>query len=211
MMPRLIHRFHRLLMSIYLYNEYRGYTQLEKLLGVFKSVFPEEAEMAASITKHLEDEKKHFRMFKGYFLARRSMPYEVGKEAGYIDRLVGNALGCALEDLEAEKILGSREEFFKICRLIMMTEFRGMKQVEALLANRWVKKDPALVKIFSVVKKDEPSHCLPYQAWLEKFESHRPRLKERLADALAHYSLMLYRIPLLFMNFRLKPLERFPA
>lgn len=210
-MNRLINRFHEILMSVYLYNEYRGYTQLEKLLDAFKRVFPEEGEMASSIAKHLDDEKKHFRMFKEYFLARKKMPYEVGKEAGYVDRLVGNALGCALEELDAEKVLGDREEFFKICRLVMMTEFRGMKQVGNILKSRLVKRDPSLVKIFSVVQRDEPSHCLPYQAWLERFQSHRPRLKEKVADAVAHYSLMLYRLPLLFMNFRLKPLERFPA
>lgn len=210
-MVRLIDRFHKILMSIYLYNEYRGYSQLELLLGAFKNVFPEEGEMAAAIEKHLSDEKKHFRLFKSYFLARKTMPYEIGREAGYIDRLVGRVLGCIIEELDADKILNNREEFFKICRLIMMTEFRGMQQVGNILRNVFVKRDPALVKIFTIVQGDEPSHCLPYQAWLERFQSHRPCLKERVADWITHYSLMWFRLPLLFMNFRLKRLDEFPA
>lgn len=210
-MNRLINRFHEILMSIYLYNEHRGYMQLEKLLDAFKRVFPEEGKMAASIEKHLSDEKKHFRLFKSYFLARKTMPYEIGKEAGYVDRLVGRVMGCTIEELDAEKILNDRTEFFKICRLIMMTEFRGMQQVGNILRNVFVKRDPSLVKIFSVVQQDEPSHCLPYKAWLERFQSHRPLLKERIADLVTHYSLMWYRLPLLFMNCRLKQLDRFPA
>ena len=41
----------------------------------------------------------------------------------------------------------NKELFFQLCRLIMITEMRAVKQVDILLASRLIKSRPALVKM----------------------------------------------------------------
>ncbi len=101
--------------------------------------------------------------------------------------------------------------FFKLCRLIMMTEFRGLKQVKTLLKSRLIKMDESLLKIFKIIEKDEPSHCYPYQYWLKKSNSHLPRLKENIIDLWIHYSLIVIKVPILLLNGKLKRMSKFYA
>jgi hypothetical protein len=93
----------------------------------------------------------------------------------------------------------------------MMTEFRGMKQVAVLLRSRVVCANPNLIRIFRIIERDEPSHCFPYQRWLERRSSHLPGFEERFTDLWIHYSLMLLKIPILFLNPRTPRRESFPA
>jgi len=101
--------------------------------------------------------------------------------------------------------------FFKLCRLIMITEMRALKQVDILLASRLIKSKPALYKMFQVVRRDEPSHCYPYRDWLAKHGQNLPSRSESLADFYTHYSLIFFKIPLLYLNFRLKRTQHFLA
>jgi hypothetical protein len=130
---------------------------------------------------------------------------------GYIDQFVFWIFGRTLEGLNEREILENDELFFKLCRLIMMTEFRGMKQVGVLLRSRIVNANPQLVRIFKVIERDEPSHCLPYQRWLEQRGAHLPGFEERFTDLWVHYSLMLIKMPILFLNFRAGRMEKFYA
>jgi hypothetical protein len=90
-----------------------------------------------------------------------------------------------------------------LCRIIMLTEIRGMRQVDVLLQSFLVKSDRSLMKIFRVVERDEPSHWMPYEAWLASHDGGPPRLGERLADHWVHLSLIIAKLPLLFLNPRL--------
>lgn len=204
-------RYYDVLASVYLYNEYRGYTGLERLLAALREWYPHEADFIAAVAKHTDDERRHYRMFKHFFESQGRMPLAVDRTCGYIDRFAGLIFGRSLEELDAKDILEKEEQFFKLCRLVMMTEFRGMQQVAVLLRSRLIRQNPGLVRIFRVIERDEPSHCLPYQRWLQKRGSHLPGLEEQFTDVWIHYSLMLLKIPILFLSIRKSRLMTFPA
>jgi hypothetical protein len=208
-MNSIINRFYDILLSIYIYNEYTGYTELEKLLASVITNYPKETTFIAAVRKHMEDEKKHYQMFKVYFTKKGTFPYVVTKKYGYIDLFVKHVFKEDLITLNQNKIISNEKEFMKLCRLIMMTEFRGMKQVKTLLKSPLIKRSESLTKIFKVVEKDEPSHCYPYQYWLKKFSSHEPRLKEIIVDLWIHYSLMIYKVPILLLNGKLERMKEF--
>ncbi len=193
-------RFEIVLLSIYLFNEERGYKELDRLLAAIKEKFPSEAEFIASVEKHRNDEYKHYLMFRHYFESHNELPLAIGENNGYIDLFVNRVFGISISELDPAALINDNEQFFRLCRLIMITEFRGMKQVASLLRSPLVKNTPELVKIFKVVERDEPTHCYPYQVWLRKQGSPEPGLRERLADLSIHYSLMLIKFPLLFLN-----------
>ncbi len=208
-MGELITRFYDVLLSIYIYNEYTGYIELEKLLAAIIQKHPEEKEFIAAVQKHTDDERKHYMMFKNYFTKNERMPFIVTDKYGYIDLFVKHIFKVKIEELDQNSIINNNEMFFKLCRLIMMTEFRGLKQVKTLLNNSLIKKNETLFKIFKVIEKDEPSHCYPYQYWLKKSDSHMPRLKEKLTDLWIHYSLMIIKVPVLLFNGKLKRMTEF--
>lgn len=208
-MKNLLARFYDVLVSIYIYNEYTGYTELEKLLDAVIVKFPQEKEFIAAVEKHTSDERKHYLMFKDYFVKATRKPLVVGPTYGYIDLFIKLIFKKPIEELDREEIINNDEEFFKLCRLIMMTEFRGMKQVDKLLKNPLIKKNKSLVKIFKIIERDEPTHCYPYQKWLEKRNSHQPGFQEKFTDLWIHYSILLIKFPLLFFNFRLSRLDSF--
>lgn len=204
-------RYYDVLASVYLYNEYQGYRGLERLLAAVRQRYPQEAEFIAAVAKHTDDERKHYLMFKHFFESQGRMPLAVDRTCGYIDQFVLLIFGRALEDLDEEQILQDEELFFKLCRLVMMTEFRGMQQVDVLLRSGLIHQNPLLMRIFRVIERDEPSHCFPYQRWLEQRGSHLPGFEEKFTDIWIHYSLMLLKIPLVFLNTRMRRLATFPA
>lgn len=211
MLKKLKTRFYDVLASIYLYNEYTGYVELEKLLDGVKKKFPGEKEFIAAVQKHTDDERKHYLMFRNYFKQSGRMPFEIDATYGYIDLFINAIFKTPLEELNRDEILADDRMFFKLCRLIMMTEFRGMKQVATLLKNPLIKQQPILLKIFKIVERDEPSHCYPYQYWLQKHGSHTPEFQEKITDLWIHYTIMLVKAPLLFLNFRLSRMNSFYA
>jgi len=204
-------RYYDVLASVYLYNEYQGYTGLERLLAALRQRYPQEAEFIAAVAKHADDERKHYRMFKHFFESQGRMPLAVDRTCGYIDQFVLLIFGRSLEELDEQQILENEELFFKLCRLVMMTEFRGMQQVTVLLQSRLIRQNPRLVRIFRMIERDEPSHCFPYQRWLQQRGSHLPGFEEKFTDVWIHYSLMLLKIPILFLNIRMRRLMTFPA
>ncbi|MGE3263071.1 MAG: ferritin-like domain-containing protein [Bacteriovoracia bacterium] len=199
-MKLFLERAREIVLSVYLYNEGRGYIYLEELLRVFALKYPQEAQLIASIRKHADDERRHHSLFQSYFRDRNRKPFQVGSWYGYCDQIVARIFGKTLDQLEPSEVIHDDKKFFQLCRLIMITELRGMKQVNLILRSPLVRTEPELVKIFSVVQRDEPSHCYPYQAWLRRHGEHEPSLREKLADWNVHYSLMLLKLPVLFFN-----------
>jgi hypothetical protein len=212
MLEKMVNHFHDVLLSVYIYNEYRGYSKLAELLETIKARYPLETEFHEGVSKHIGDERKHYLFFKNYFNKKNSLPFRVGPAFGYVDSFIRLIFKRSIEDLDREGILADEQKFFKLCRLIMMTEERGLKQVRALLKNRWVKKNPWIVKVFEIVEQDEPSHFEPYRKWLRKNKrADEPGFREKLADLWIHWSLMLVKLPFLYLNIFKKRLTAFPA
>ena len=196
-------RYLDILASVYIYNEHRGYSSLDRVLEAVRGRYPDDREFIAQIEKHRADERRHYAMFKRYFELRGEMPYRVDRTCGHIDRLIRLTFGCHIDDLDTDEVIGSDELFKKLCRIIMITEKRGMNTVDRLLNSFLLEDDRALVAIFRVIERDEPSHWMPYQGWLERHGGEQSRLSERLADFWVSCSLLFAKLPLLYFNPRL--------
>ncbi len=207
----LVERFYDIFMSVYIYNEHRGYIYLNKLVAALEQKFPMEKQIIKAVRKHARDEYVHYKMFCHWFKGRGRMPYQVDESKSYCDQIVKAIFRKNLTEIDPEVILADDEKFFQLCRLIMITEMRALKQVDILLRSRLVRRRPALVKMFQVVRRDEPSHCYPYRDWLEKHGRSLPSGGELVADFYTHYSLVFIKIPFMFLNFRLKRRKDFPA
>jgi len=200
MLAVLRRRYLDILASIYIYNEHRGYTCLDRVLEAVQERFPDDRIFVGEIQKHRADERKHYLMFRRYFQTLGSMPYRVDRTCGHIDRLIKLTFGCHIDDLDANAIIANDALFAKMCRIIMLTEQRGMRQIDILLESFIVRSERPLAKIFKVVERDEPSHWMPYMRWLERNHGGMPTRSERFADFLVHRSLILFKLPLLFFN-----------
>jgi hypothetical protein len=203
MLAALHRRYLDILASVYIYNEHRGYSSLDRVLEGVRARCPDDHGFIAEVEKHRADERKHYLMFKRYFEARGEMPYAVDRTCGHIDRLIRMTFGCDIEELDTQAVVGDGELFNKLCRIIMLTEIRGMRQIDILLESFLVKSDRSLVKIFKVIERDERSHWMPYKVWLEVHDGGPPRLSERLADSWVHRSLIFAKLPLLYLSRRL--------
>lgn len=196
-------RYVDVLASIYIYNEHRGYTSLDRVLDAVRARCPGDMAFIAAVEKHRADERKHYLMFKRYFEARHLMPLAVDRTCGHIDHFIEIMFGRPIDALDTGAIVASDKLFETLCRVIMLTEQRGMKQVEILLRSAIVRREPMLRQIFRVIRRDEPSHWMPYRDWLARNDRRPPRWWERLIDVRIHRELMLLRLPLLFLNWRM--------
>ena len=203
-------RFLDVLASIYIYNEHRGYTSLDRVLEAVRARCPDEQAFIAAVEKHRADEEKHYRMFKRWFERQGRMPLRVDRTCGHIDRFIERVFGCTIDELDTQAIIADGAEFEKLCRVIMLTEQRGMRQVEVLLRNNHVRSDPVLRRIFEIVEADEPDHWLPYHGWLTRQGRVTAKWRERWADWWIHKSLMLAKLPAVFVNARTPRLEAWP-
>jgi hypothetical protein len=197
-------RYLDILASVYIYNEHRGYSSLDRVLDAVRLKFPGDTGFIAKVEKHRADERKHYLMFRHYFERLGQMPYSVDRTCGHIDRLIKLTFGCHIDELDTAAIVADDELFNKLCRIIMITEIRGMRQIDVLLESFLVKSDKSLAKIFKVIERDEPSHWVPYRYWLKRHDGGMPTLRERLSDWWVHRSLILFKLPALYFNPRLK-------
>lgn len=213
-MSRILNKFldraYLVLLSVYLYNEYQGFTQLEQLQEAFAEKYPDEKEMIEAIAKHASDEKKHYLMFQSYFEKTNIMPLSVGFKTGYVDLFIKLIFRKPMGSVSPRQIIHDEKMFYQLCRMIMMTERRGLQQVQWLLRTQWIKRHPVLTRIFRVVEKDEPSHFLPYQHWLMRHHQSLPTWREKLADLWVHYTLVYLRVPLLYLNLLRPRMAHFP-
>ena len=192
-----------LVVSIYIYNEHRGYTALDRLLEALRTVEPGDRLFIAEVEQHRADEHKHYLMFKRWFEKRRQMPLSVGRTCGHIDRFIELMIGSPIDDVDTSAMIRDRGNFEKMCRVVALTERRGYRQVENLLRHPFVRGDPQLTKIFEIIREDEPRHWAPYEAWLKRHGRRGPLWWERGIDFFIHSELMAVKLPILFMTPRL--------
>lgn len=193
-------RYLDLLASIYIYNEHRGYTSIDRVLEAVRARAPDDHALIAAIEQHRADERKHYVMFKRWFELKGMMPLKVDRTCGHIDRFVEIIFRTTIDNLDTDKIIAEDDEFEKLCRVISLTEQRGYKQVEVLLKHPLVRDDKVMMKIFQVVHRDEPSHWAPYDGWLKANGKRDPKWWERAIDTFIHSELLFLKLPLLFVN-----------
>lgn len=193
-------RYLDVLGSIYIYNEHRGYTAIDRVLEAVRARYPADRALTRAIEQHRADERAHYIMFKRWFELRGVMPLALDRAFGHIDRFIEIMFGTSIDGLDTQAVIDSDELFERLCRVISLTERRGYRTVEALLRNRVVLKDPVLTKIFRIIHKDEPSHWAPYEAWLLQHGRDRSAPRERLVDRAVHSELLLLKLPFVFVN-----------
>jgi hypothetical protein len=193
-------RYLDLLGSIYIYNEHRGYTAIDRVLDAVRARSPDDHELIAAIEQHRADEHKHYVMFRRWFERRGVMPLRLDRKFGHIDRFIEIMFGRTIDRLDTQEVIDRDELFERLCRVISLTEQRGYRQVEVLLANKHVLSDPVLTRIFTIIRKDEPSHWAPYDGWLKAHARREPKWWERFVDGLIHSELLFVKLPVLFLN-----------
>jgi hypothetical protein len=203
-------RYIDLLGSIYIYNEHRGYTALDRVLEAVRARSPDDKAFIAAIEKHRADERKHYLMFRRWFEKRGQMPLSVDRACGHIDRFVEIMFRSTIDNLDTRRVIAEDRLFEKLCRVISLTEQRGYRQVEILLDHPIVKKDPGLMKIFKVVERDEPSHWQPYDQWLRANGKRDPKWWERAIDTFIHSELLFLKLPVLFLAVGLRRRRDWP-
>jgi hypothetical protein len=81
-------RYLDVLGSIYIYNEHRGYTAIDRVLEAVRARYPHDAALTAAIAQHRADERKQYVMFRRWFERRGVMPLALDRTFGHIDRFV---------------------------------------------------------------------------------------------------------------------------
>lgn len=200
MQKRFRQRYLDLLGSIYIYNEHRGYTAIDRVLTAIRVRSPDDLELIAAVERHRADERKHYLMFRRWFELRGTMPLFVDRACGHIDRFVEIMFRTRIDTLDTQKIIESSDQFEKLCRVISLTEKRGFRQVDILLRHPLVRGDKVLMKILAIVHKDEPSHWAPYDAWLRRNHKRDAKGWEKAIDSFIHSELLFLKLPLLFLN-----------
>lgn len=203
-------RYLDLLGSIYIYNEHRGYTALDRVLEAVRARSPDDHVLISAIEKHRADERKHYLMFRRWYEKRGHMPLFVDRTCGHIDRFVEIMFRTTIDTLDTHAIIASDQLFEKLCRVISLTEKRGYLQVETLLKHPIVQQDPNLIKIFRIIKQDEPSHWAPYDGWLRAKGKREPKWWERAIDTFIHSELLFLKLPILFLHPRLSRRDDWP-
>ena len=197
-------RYLDLLGSIYIYNGHRGYTAIDRVLEAVRARSPDDHAFISAVEQHRADERKHYLMFRRWFEKRGQMPILVDRTCGHIDRFIEIMFRSTIDRLDTQSVIDDDRQFEKLCRVISLTEQRGLKQVEILLAHPIVRQDPGLMKIFRIVHQDEPSHWAPYDAWLKANGRRSPKWWERAIDSFIHSELLFLKLPALFLNPRIK-------
>ena len=200
MLHRIRRRYLDVLASIYLFNEHRGYSSLDRVLDAVRLRHPGGLAFITAVEKHRADERNHYMMFRGWFERQGRMPLAVDKSCAHIDRMIRLTFGCDIDGLDTARVIADDALFARLCRIIVLTERRGMWQVSKLLAMPIITSDRPLHKIFKIIERDEPSHWLPYDGWLRGRGEGRALLREKAADWWVHKSLVLFKLPVLFLN-----------
>jgi hypothetical protein len=203
-------RYLDLLGSIYIYNEHRGYTAIDRVLRAVRARWPDDHSLISRIEKHRADERKHYWMFRRWFERRGVMSLSVDRTCGHIDRFVSIMFGSGIDELDPMQIIGRDDLFERLCRVISLTEKRGHRQVAILLRHPVVREDQRLMKIFRIIEQDEPSHWAPYDAWLEANGRRQGSWWERAIDGFIHSELLFLKLPILLLNPRIERRKLWP-
>lgn len=203
-------RWLELVGSIYIYNEHRGYTALDRVLEAVRSQFPDDHAFIEEIEQHRADEHKHYLMFKRWWQKRGVKPFLVDRACGHIDRFVEIMFRSRIDELDAGELIKREENFAKLCRVIALTERRGYRQLKILLRHPTIQQDRLLTKIFRIIQDDEPSHWAPYEKWLSRRRQRDPGWWEQAIDQFIHSELLMLKLPILFLTPRLSRRTEWP-
>ena len=111
-------RYLDLLGSIYIYNEHRGYTALDRVLEAVRTRSPDDHDFIAAIERHRADERKHYLMFRRWYEKRRQMPLSVDRTCGHIDRFVEIMFRSPIDRLDTDRVIADDRLFEKLCRVV---------------------------------------------------------------------------------------------
>lgn len=104
-------RYLDVLASIYLYNEHRGYTALDRVLAAVRARCPDDHAFIAEVEKHRGDERKHYVMFRRWFELQGRMPLAIDRACGHIDHFIERVFGCRIDDLDTEGVIADGDAF----------------------------------------------------------------------------------------------------
>ncbi|MBA4042416.1 MAG: hypothetical protein C0474_11630, partial [Sphingobium sp.] len=105
-MIRFLHRrYLEILASVYIYNEHRGYTSIDRVLEAVRACCPDDHRFIAEVEKHRADERKHYVMFKRWFEINGRRPFKVDRTCGHIDRFVEIMFGRGIDALDTQAII----------------------------------------------------------------------------------------------------------
>src|SRR5438046_2435 len=138
-------RWIEIVTAIYIYNEHRGYTALDKVLLAVRRHFPGDHRLIAEVEQHRADERKHYPMFRRWFEKQGRMPLSIDRACGHIDRFVEIVFRKRIDDLDVDRFI-AEGHFAELCRVISLTEQRGYRQLEILLRHPLILKDRTLTK-----------------------------------------------------------------
>ena len=200
-----------LLGSIYLYNEHRGYTAIDRVLHAVRARWPDDQTLIGRIQKHRADERKHYLMFRRWFEHRGTMPIAVDRTCGHIDRFVGIMFRLGNRRPRSASNRRSRRPVrAHVPGDLAHRETRATGRSRFCCATRSWLTTAALMKIFRIIERDEPSHWAPYDDWLRAHGRRRPSCWERAIDAFIHGELLLLKLPILFMTPQLNRRDKWP-
>src|SRR6476620_5013665 len=97
-------RYLDLLGSIYIYNEHRGYTAIDRVLEAVRLRWPDDHAMIKQIEQHRVDERKHYMMFRRWFERSGRMALQVDRTCGHSDRFVGIMFQSTIDELDPTQI-----------------------------------------------------------------------------------------------------------
>ncbi|WP_454886318.1 hypothetical protein [Sphingomonas oryzagri] len=116
MIPWFRRRYLELLGSIYIYNEHRGYTAIDRGIEAIRRRAPDDTGFLAAIEKHRADERKHYVMFRRWFQLQGLMPFAVDRTCGHIDRFVEIMFRSSIDGLDTDALVARDELFERLCR-----------------------------------------------------------------------------------------------
>ncbi|MFD2579391.1 hypothetical protein ACFSTD_14130 [Novosphingobium colocasiae] len=105
-------RYLDVLGSIYIYNEHRGYTALDRVLDAVRRRSPDDAHLIGLIARHRADERKHYVMFKRWFERRGTMPMKLDRTFGHIDRFIEIMFRRTIDRLDTQAVV-DRDDLFR--------------------------------------------------------------------------------------------------
>jgi hypothetical protein len=141
MRRRFQRRYLDLLGSIYIYNEHRGYTAIDRVLEAVRTRWPDDAELIAKIEKHRADERKHYLMFRAGSSGAASCRSRSTAPAAISTASSASCSARRSTTLDPDLIVNRSDLFERLCRVISLTEKRGHRQVEILLRHPIVRSD----------------------------------------------------------------------
>ena len=84
MLGLLRRRYLDVLGSIYIYNEHRGYTAIDRVLDAVRARSPDDLDLIQAIERHRADERTHYMMFRRWFERQDRLPLSVDRTFGHI-------------------------------------------------------------------------------------------------------------------------------